>query len=173
MQPDHPRWSETLRDGSRVLIRPVLRQDAAAERDFVESLSPQARRYRFLGRIGHPSDALVLHSADIDYAHSQAFAAVVHDDSRDMFVGISRYRTDSDGTRCECAVTVRDDWQNKGLGTILMTHLIDVARSRGIQHMWCIDSAENLAMADLARYLGFHRKQDADDGAQVIYSRWL
>jgi GNAT superfamily N-acetyltransferase len=91
----------------------------------------------------------------------------------DRFVGISRYSTSSDGTSCECAVTVLDDWQNKGLGAILMKHLIEVARSRGIKRMWSIDSAENLAMADLARYLGFQRSQDRDDASQVIHSLWL
>ena len=38
-----------------------------------------------------------------------------------------------------------------------MKHLIEVARSRGIKRMWSMDSAENLAMADLAHYLGFKR----------------
>ena len=30
---------------------------------------------------------------DLDYVHELAFAAVVHDDARDKFVGISRYST--------------------------------------------------------------------------------
>jgi len=68
---------------------------------------------------------------------------------------------------------VLDDWQNKGLGAILMKHLIEVARSRGIKRMWSIDSAENLAMSDLAHYLGFQRSQDRDDASQVIHSLWL
>ena len=42
-----------------------------------------------------------------------------------------------------------DDWQNKGLGAILMKHLIEVARARGIKRMWSMDSAENIAMSDL------------------------
>ena len=54
-----------------------------------------------------------------------------------------------------------------------MKHLIDVARSRGIKHMWSLDSAENLAMADLANYLGFNLFHDADDPMQVIHSLWL
>ena len=39
--------------------------------------------------------------------------------------------------------------------------------------MWSIDSAENFAMSDLARYLGFQRSQDRDDASQVIHSLWL
>jgi len=125
--PGYPRWTETLRDHSQVVIRPIRAQDAVAERTFIESLSPQARRYRFLGEVHHPSSELIERLTRLDYVHDLAFAAVVPDGARDKFVGISRYSTSSDGTACECAVTVLDDWQNKGLGAILMKHLIEVA----------------------------------------------
>jgi len=171
--PDYPRWTETLRDHTRVVIRPIRVEDAAAERTFIESLSPQSRRYRFLGEVHHPSDEMIEHLTRLDYVHDLAFAAVVPDGARDKFVGISRYSTSSDGTACECAVSVLDDWQHRGLGAILMKHLIEVARSRGIKRMWSIDSAENLAMSDLAHYLGFQRTQDRDDASQVIHSLWL
>ena len=171
--PDHPRWTETLRDRTEVLIRPVRKDDAAEERTFIESLSPQSRRYRFLGQVRHPSSELIEQLTDLDYVHELAFAAVVHDDARDNFVGVSRYSTTADGTACEVAVTVLDDWQGKGLGSALMKHLIEVARSRGIKRMWSVDSAENLAMSDLAQYLGFTRTIDPDDGTQVIHSLQL
>lgn len=173
MGPDYPRWTETLRDRSSVVIRPVRHEDAAAERAFIEALSPQSRRYRFLGQVRHPSSEMIERFTDLDYVHDLAFAAVVHDDARDKFVGIARYSTSADGTDCECAVTVLDDWQGKGLGSVLMKHLIDVARSRGIKHMWSLDSAENLAMADLAHYLGFNRKADPDEPTQVVHGLWL
>ena len=168
--PDRPRWTETLRDQTQVVIRPVRTQDAGAERTFIDALSPQARRFRFLGQMKHPSDELIAQLTNLDYIHDLAFAAVVHDDSRDKFVGVARYSTDADGTDCECAVTVLDDWQGKGLGSVLMTHLIEVAKSRGIKRMWSLDSAENLAMADLAAHLGFHRSHDPDNSTQVIHS---
>ncbi len=171
--PDYPRWSEMLRDRSHVLIRPVCKQDAAAERAFIEALSPQSSRFRFLGQVRHPSSEMIEQFTNLDYVHDLAFAAVVHDDSKDRFVGVSRYSTSTDGTDCECAVTVLDEWQHKGLGVILMKHLIDVARSRGIKRMWSIDSAENLAISDLAHYLGFQRDQDPEDASQVIHSLWL
>ena len=173
MGPDYPRWTETLRDRSSVVIRPVRHEDAAAERAFIEALSPESRRYRFLGQVRHPSIETIERFTDLDYVHDLAFAAVVHDDARDKFVGIARYSTSADGTDCECAVTVLDDWQGKGLGSVLMKHLIEVARSRGIKHMWSLDSAENLAMADLAHFLGFSRRADPDDPTQVVHSLWL
>lgn len=50
-----------------------------------------------------------------------------------------------------------------------MKHLIEVARSRGIRTMYSVDSAENLAMTDLAAHLGFRTRVDPDDSSQVIH----
>jgi GNAT superfamily N-acetyltransferase len=171
--PEYPRWTELLRDHSQVLIRPLRKEDGEAERIFIESLSPQARRYRFLGEIVHPSRQLVEQLTKLDYRRDLAFVAVVPDGSADKFVGISRYSSNAEGTDCEFAVSVLDDWQNKGLGVALMTHLIEVARSLGIKRMWSMDSAENLEMSELAHYMGFQRERDPDDSAQVIHSLWL
>jgi GNAT superfamily N-acetyltransferase len=167
--PDYPRWSETLRDRSHVLIRPITPQDRDAERAFLEGLSAQSRRFRFLGQVGRPSEQLIERFTDIDYSHEAAFVAVVAEDAHDRIVGVSRYSADADGLCCECAVTVDDDWQNKGLGTLLMRHLIEVARARGIRSMYSIDSAENVAMADLAVFLGFRTRVDPDDRTQLIH----
>lgn len=167
--PDYPRWSETLRDQSHVVIRPITKQDKAAERDFIEQLSPVARRFRFLGQVRHPSERLISQLTDIDYVHEVAFVAVIPEDARERIVGVSRYSTDQDGLNCECAVTVSDEWQHKGLGTLLMKHLIEVARAGGIRKMISIDSAENLQMKELAKYLGFRTRVDPDDASQVLH----
>ena len=106
---------------------------------------------------------------DIDYVHDVAFAAVVAEGAAERIVGVSRYSTGAGGRSCECAVTVDDDWQDQGLGTLLMKHLIEVARARGIRTMFSIDSAENTRMAELARHLGFHGRIDPDDASQVIH----
>jgi GNAT superfamily N-acetyltransferase len=166
---EYPRWSETLRNQRSVLIRPITAQDRDAERAFIEGLSEQARRFRFLGQLGEPSEALLERFTNVDFKHEVAFVAVVAEDAHQHIVGVSRYGTDDAGLHCECAVTVEDEWQDQGLGTLLMRHLIEVARSRGIRTMYSIDSAENTRMRDLAKFLGFHAKADPDDATQVIH----
>jgi len=167
--PATPRWQETLRDGTHVVIRPLDRLDGAAERDFLQALSPESRRFRFLGAVQRPSDRLIQQLTDIDQVHDVAFAAVVPEDAHQRIVGVGRYSTDPEAQTCECAVTVADDWQGRGLGAALMRHLIEVARARGIRTMESLDSSENLAMRDLAHYLGFHSTIDPDDARQVIH----
>ena len=171
--PAHPRWVETLHDRSQVVIRPLALADRNAERAFIEGLSAQARRYRFLASMDTPSERTLDALTDIDQVHDVAFAAVVPDGAHERIVGVSRYGTDRSGEHCESAVTVADEWQDKGLGTVLMRHLIDVARARGLRTMRSVDSAENLRMRDLARFLGFHTRVDPEDARQVIHELTL
>jgi len=166
---DVPRWSELLRDRSHVVVRPLVHQDREAERAFIEQLSAQACRFRFLGFVHHASERLLDTLLQLDPERDVAFAAVVAEGAHEKIVGVSRFSVDQDHRQCECAVVVDDEWQNKGLGTLLMRRLIEVARMRGIRVMRSIDLAENVRMADLAQELGFTRRMDPDDASQVIH----
>jgi len=162
-------WKEKLRDGTSVLIRPIRGEDAALERRFIETLSPQARRFRFLGGLKAPSAALLEQLTHPDVQHEAAFVALVADGAEKREIGVARFGARPDGVACECAVVVSDDWRQRGLATLLMRHLIDVARARGIECMYSIDAADNAAMRDLAAHLGFVRKSDPDDATQVLH----
>jgi N-acetylglutamate synthase-like GNAT family acetyltransferase len=162
-------WHETLSDGSRVLIRPIRKEDANLERVFIERLSPQSRWYRFLGQIKVTNDMLK-RLTDIDYRSEVAFVALRHDAGEKKEIGVCRFCIGEDGSSCECAVVVADEWQDRGLGHLLMRLLIDVARRRGIKHMFSVDSAGNQQMSDLAASLGFTRKLNHDSPGEVIYN---
>ena len=79
-----------------------------------------ARMLYFLGQLGEPSEALLERFTNVDFKHEVAFVAVVAEDAHQHIVGVSRYGTDDAGLHCECAVTVEDEWQDQGLGTLLM-----------------------------------------------------
>jgi len=165
-----PHWTERLRDGSTVLIRPIGEQDLELERAFVRRLSPQTRHWRFMGQVQELGAEQLRRFVDIDYGRDMAFVALVHEDGEKREVGVSRYCVGADPHTCECAVVVADAWQGRGLGTVLMRHLIDTARAHGIRRMISIDAAENAAMRELARDLGFERRADAGDVTQVIHT---
>jgi L-amino acid N-acyltransferase YncA len=107
---------------------------------------------------------------DVDERHRMAFVALAHDNGELREVGISRYSASGDEKRCECAVTVADDWRQCGLAVLLMRRLIDIARRNGFRQMFSIDAAENEPMRELADYLGFQRRLDPDDAAQAIHT---
>lgn len=169
MSATSPMWVHALANGAQVIIRPLGKGDAALERAFIESLSAQSRRFRFLGQISCPSDDLVRRLTDIDYVHDVAFTAITDVEGTAREIGVARYSVSADGQSCECAVAVSDDFHGQGLGTLLMNHLIDIARERGISEMVSLDAAENFAMRDLALALGFRRESDPEDSTQVIH----
>lgn len=177
-RPDFPaiegdHWIETLADGARVLIRPLQPEDREREKAFISLLSPTSRRNRFLGEIREASPALLDQLMSVDYPHAMAFVALAHDDGQLREVGISRYAADEDGKRCECAVTVAEDWLHRGLAVLLMRHLIEVARREGFKALYSKDLADNGDMRELASFLGFTRSRDPEDACLVIHTLQL
>jgi RimJ/RimL family protein N-acetyltransferase len=161
---------QKLRDGTSVLIRPICDADVALERQFIERLSPQSRRYRFLGTIKSPSPAFLRQLTHPETVRGVAFIALIGEGSKQQEIGVCRYSASADGGSCECAVAVSDEWQGKGLATILMRQLIDTARQHGIKRMYSIDANDNQRMRELADQLGFERHTDPEDPVQVIHT---
>ncbi len=62
--------------------------------------------------------------------------------------------TDESGDGCEVAIVVGDAWQRQGLGTDLLSALMDVAVDNGVTHVHADVLADNHAMRALARKLG-------------------
>lgn len=164
---DH--WSERLSDGTQVLIRPLGAKDRELERDFIKNLSPTSKHFRFFGEFKQPSEALLDQLLDVDNIQRMAFIAVIGDGSHLREIGVSRFAAEPDGKRCECAIAVADDWDQRGLSVTLMKHLIAFAREKGFVQMFSIDSEENLPMRDLAKELGFAHQPDLDDATMVRY----
>jgi GNAT superfamily N-acetyltransferase len=165
---DH--WVEVLRDGTRVMIRPIHKQDIESERRFIETLSPRSRRFRFLEAMNSPSEAMLRRLTAIDPATDAAFVALVTVGDETREIGVARFSARPDGTDCEFAVTVSDEWQNKGLGTLLMQRLIAVARARGIEAMHSSDASDNDMMQKFAKHLNCRHMRDPADSTQVLYS---
>lgn len=164
-------WIEALRDGSHVLIRPLRPEDRDREIAFIQALSATSRHNRFLAEVKEPGTVLLDQLMDVDTAKRVAYVALVHDNGALTEIGISRYAQDPDVSHvCECAITVADHWQNRGLGTLLMRHLIEQAKNNGFRQMYSVDSASNQDMRELADSLGFHRSIDPDDATQVIHT---
>ncbi len=163
-------WIETLNDGTRVLIRPLREEDRQREQTFIDRLSPESRRFRFMDTFKNASSALVDQLMDVDNHQQVALVALAHDDGELREVGISRYGATTREKQCECAVTVADDWRHRGLGVLLMQHLISQARQNGFRQMISLDAADNEPMRDLASYLGFGSRRDPQDSTQVIHT---
>jgi GNAT superfamily N-acetyltransferase len=161
----------TLRDGRRVTIRPIRRDDAPRAAAFIEGLSPQSKHALFLGGIARLSDADLRRLCDPADARDMAYVATAAAADGDVRqIGVCRYAGAGSAAGAEISVAVADDWQHRGLGKLLLRTLIEHARSHGVSRLYSMDSAANEAMRRLARDLGFREDPDPDDIRQVIYS---
>ena len=139
-----------LRDGSKVVIRPVGSADAPLLADGFARLSPESRRLRFLRRKDALTPAELRYFTDVDHHDHEALGALEHAGGRG--VGIARYVRDAgDPHAAEIAVTVVDDWQGRGLGTELLAQLSGRARAEGIRRFTALASADNKVVAALLR----------------------
>jgi long-chain acyl-CoA synthetase len=163
----------TLRDGRRVTLRPVRRDDVARTAAFLDELSPPSKHFLFLGGITRLSDTALRRLCDPDYAHDMAYVAVTANTAAgesERQVGVCRYAGADSQRGAEISVAVADDWQHQGLGKLLLSRLIEHARSHGVHRLYSIDAATNEPMRRLARELGFREEPDPDDIHQVVYS---
>jgi len=163
-------WTETLKDGRRVSIRPIRRDDLQRNAAFLDRLSPPSKHFLFLGGIARLSDEALLRLCDPDYSADMAYVALALDDGGQPTrqIGVSRYAGANEPQGAEISVAVADDWQHFGLGKRLLAHLIDYARGRGVSRLYSMDSLANNRMRKLARDMGFSERPDPDDPSQVI-----
>jgi GNAT superfamily N-acetyltransferase len=162
-------WNHVLRDGTAVTVRSICADDAERERSFLQHLSPEFLRYRSLGLSGGGSDTVADELTHVDAQAEVSLVAIATEHHRLVEIGAAHYYTRSDGRSCDCSVTVRDDYQKRGVATLLMQHLIIAAHAQGIRHMYSVDAASCESRHRLAERMGFRRCPDPDDPASVIY----
>lgn len=139
-----------LRDGSVVRIRQLRSADAALLADGFARLSARSRRSRFLTGKTRLSAAELRYLTAIDHHDHEALGALSSVDGRG--VGVARYiRKAEDPQVAEVAVTVVDEWHGRGLGTELLTRLIDRAVTAGIRRFSALIAADNVVMLRLLR----------------------
>jgi len=144
-----------LADGQRVIVRPVLPQDADIMQAFVQSLSNGSRRNRFFRTLHELPPDLLRRFTQVDYHQHLALLAEVFIDGVEVIVGEGRYVVDEGGTSAEFAVAVADGWQGKGIGRLLVERLECRAAAEGISRLHGETLLTNRAMQHLARSTGF------------------
>ena len=163
-----------LPDGTDVVIRPIRPEDADLEQDFVEKLSAESRYFRFMQSLDRLSPLMLARFTQIDYDREMALIAVIREHQPDArFVGVARYVGNPDRHSCEFALTVTDEWQQRGVGRELMRRLMEAARDRGIEVMEGDVLANNIKMLRLCERLGFRIAHSAEEPGVVQVRRHL
>ena len=140
----------TLRDGTRVLLRPIVPEDKEHVVTAFHRLSPESRYRRFLAPIEELTPEMLIELTEIDYVGHFAWVAFSLDEPGMPGMGVARYvRVADEPEVAEAAVTVVDDYQNRGLGTLLLQALGAVALENGIKRFRGYALEDNRAIREL------------------------
>jgi RimJ/RimL family protein N-acetyltransferase len=152
----------TLKDGTRMLVRPIVPEDKDLLVEGFAHLSPQTRFRRFLGYMDKLRAPLLRYLTEIDYVDH--FAWIGLDADGHAGIGVARYvRMRDDPNAAEAAIVVVDEYQGRGAGTTLLQLLGASALSNGITHFVGEALAENQPIREILENLGA-RVFEADAG---------
>jgi acetyltransferase len=142
-----------LRDGSEVLLRPLVAEDRERIRSAFDRLSPESRYRRFFVSLRELNDGLLDLLTDIDHDNHEAIVAA--EPRSEEILGVARYvRIPGEPERAEASVAVVDDWQGRGLGRVLLEHLVGRARESGVSRFVAFVQAENRRAVEVLSHLG-------------------
>jgi RimJ/RimL family protein N-acetyltransferase len=150
-----------LPDGSPILIRPIRADDKQMLSDGLAHLSRESVQPRFLGPKRRFTSAELRYLTEVDGWNHVALVAESPTSAGRRFIGVVRYvRLPEDPESAEVAFVVADDFQRRGVATLLAEELAQRARMRGIKRFTATMSSENVAahrlMAKLFHHLERH-----------------
>ena len=157
---------ETIRGGERVLIRRARSEDMALYPDFLRNVSAEDLRLRFFGGITALSAAQIDKLNELDYRHEMAFIAL--DEGTGHMLGLVRLIDELDEKTAQFAILVRSRLKGHGLGWLLMRHVIDYAKEKGLRRVYGDVLAENTTMLQMCAELGFHAEDIGSNIRRVV-----
>ncbi len=162
-----------LKDGAPVIIRPIRPEDEALLIHFHEKLSEQSVYLRyfhalnFSQRIAHDRLARIAtndYDREIALVVEQVTPSQAGAEPLRQVLAVARLSRIPNTGDAEFAVLIRDDMQKQGLGTTLVTKLIEIGRAEGLERIVGEILPENVGMKRVTEKLGFTLKYDIEEG---------
>jgi GNAT superfamily N-acetyltransferase len=168
-------WSEARvvrlpAGGAELLVRPVLPGDENAVRDLFYRLSDESSYRRFLApRRIHPHEEMQ-RLCDLDDETSMGLVACLGESSE--VIAMARYDVDPATRLADIAFAVRDDWQNRGVGTLLMQRMAEIGRARGLAGFSADVLERNKPMLMVFHRSGLRFRGSLDGGVYHLEARY-
>jgi GNAT superfamily N-acetyltransferase len=171
--PPHVKGTWRAPDGSIMRVRPIEVADAMLIREFVHALSFETRYLRFMYGVRELSAQTIDRLTRVDHRRDAALVAILNAHGEDRVVGVARYAVNDDGESGDFAIVVADDWQRRGLGSRLLTLLLDIASARGLKRIRGDVLAINRSMVAFVKAHGFTTSWSHDGPTSLRVERSL
>jgi acyl CoA:acetate/3-ketoacid CoA transferase beta subunit/RimJ/RimL family protein N-acetyltransferase len=134
--PEELEGYDTLNDGTQIFFRPVKTTDEAALSEMLYSLSPSSLQRRYMTSTMRFPHRDIQQLTNVDYLQNISIVGTVPGVSGDEIVAIAQYFLDPKTQSAEVAFIVQDEWQQKGMGTLLLQYLTKIAKQRGVKQFY-------------------------------------
>lgn len=161
------RADAVLRDGTPAVIRAIRPEDRTALRDGFEHLSERTIYHRFLGAKRDLTEAELDYFTELDFLNHIALVVDVLTERGPRPIAVGRaVRTSRPAPqdRAEVAFVVADAYQGRGVGTLLLEHLVVIGRRLGYRVFEAEVLPGNRQMLDVFAHSGLRRKERIADG---------
>lgn len=149
-----------LRDETLVQLRPIHPSDGDSAADFKKRLSKKSIYDRFLGYNPAISSKLIKRLTEIDYEKEMAIVAEVSTEKGKEIIAVARIAPEN-AENVEFAIIIADEWQGRGLGSILTDEMIEVAKDLGFEKIYALVFTKNKGMLNLLKKRNFiFREED-------------
>lgn len=149
--------AETLDDGTKVTLRAVRRDDGPKIRQAFHSLEPNTVHSRFFGAKTEVSDAELRRITEVDFKRDAALLVTIGQGDREIIIGGASFfaiGASEPPRRAELAFTVRGDYQGRGIASMLLPHLAQIAREDGFFALEADVLADNQPMLRVFEHSG-------------------
>src|SRR6476469_7710519 len=161
--PEHWEADVLLRDGRTAHLRPILPEDAAGLVEFYGHVSEQSKYFRFFAPMPNLSDRDVQRFTNVDYRDRVAFVMTV----AERIIAVGRYDVVKPG-EAEVAFLVEDQHQGRGIGQLLLEHLAQAGRERGVERFVAEVLPDNRRMMQVFREQGYQVKGGWEEGVMHL-----
>jgi acyl-CoA hydrolase/GNAT superfamily N-acetyltransferase len=160
------RKSLLLDDGTQINFRPVHPTDESRMRDILYALSQETLYYRFMSRtpkfFGHKQ---IHNFVYVDHRKDVAIVGTVPEAHGEEIVAMGRYYLNEKTNRAEVAFVIRDEWQNRHIGSFLLKHLATTAKRSGISGFTAEVLRDNKRMQAIFNHSGYKVKSSLEEDA--------
>ena len=150
-------FAETLRDGTAVTVRAAGANDGPKIRRAFLNLERDTVYTRFFGYKADVSDAELGRITGADFERAVALLVTIGAGKDEVVIGGASYFVGgpaATGRSAELAFTVEEDFQRRGIGSLLMRHIIAIARVKGLDRLEADVLSRNRPMLNVFRRCG-------------------
>ncbi|MBN2398438.1 MAG: GNAT family N-acetyltransferase, partial [Deltaproteobacteria bacterium] len=170
--PGHLEAVRTTRKGLVIQLRPVKIDDEPLIKDLFYDLSDKSLQRRFMSLRRDVPHEMRQEFVVIDYTEEMVILATIEENGREIAVGMGQTIKDANTRTAEVAFAVRDSYQDRGIGTELLSYLTNLAQKEGLQGFTADVLVENKPMLHVFEKLGFDMEKKVEAGAYELKMRF-